>query len=201
MKHRFPVVTLVFIIILLFCFNLEIINGKILLPGTIISRFGITRSNAFSNQFYRLITANIFHMNVGHLLSNIIGLIFFLSIYEILLGKSRAILIIIISAFGGTLGSISINMVIGMVGASTIVFGVFGGLGVLLIKYENDLGRYKLIGYIVWSIDLIVICFSGYLSLKVVDQGAHAGGFIFGIIGTHFMTYKCSYSELRTHTA
>ena len=200
MLKRFPFVTMALIAFLAFCFSLEIFDGNLLTSGIIISRYGISRSNVFGNQLYRLITASLFHMNAGHLLSNVIGLLFFLSIYEILLGKSRAILIILFSALGGALGSILINMVSGMVGSSTIVFGVFGGLGILLIKYGKGLGRYVIIGYIVWFVDFIILCFAGYLSLKVVDQGAHLGGFIFGMIGTILMTYKCSYAEIRTHT-
>ena len=184
MLKRFPFITITLIAILALCFNLEISDGTLLSSGTIISKYGISRSNVFGNQFYRLITANLFHMNAGHLLSNVIGLLFFLSIYEMLLGKSRAILIILFSALGGALGSILINMVFGMVGSSTIVFGVCGGLGVVLIKYGKGLGRYLVIGYIIWFVDFVILCFAGYLSLRVVDQGAHVGGFIFGMIGT-----------------
>jgi rhomboid protease GluP len=194
--RRIPVITIMLIGVLVFCFAMETPNRILMSPDTILYKHGVSRAALFNGHILRLLTANLFHMNRGHLISNIIGLIFFSSLIEIILGKPKILVLIIASAMGGTIGSITIDMVRYMVGASTILFGVFGGLGVLIYKYRKLLNRYYLAISIAWVIELIILCTAGYISLKIVDQGAHLGGFIAGIAATCLLTNKKTFSEL-----
>jgi rhomboid protease GluP len=144
----------------------------------------------------RLITANFFHLNAGHLLSNIFGLLFFSTLLEIMLGKPRVMMVILLSALGGTIGSLLFHMVDWMVGSSTILFGVFGGLGVLILNYRRELGRHFITASISWCVSLIPLTTLGYLSLEKVDQGAHIGGLIAGILSTSMIVYPYPTTEL-----
>lgn len=163
--------------------------------AALASLFSISREFARNGHLTRLISANFFHLNLGHLLSNIFGLVFFSSLLEILLGKPRVTIVILLSAFGGTIGSLSFHMVDWMVGSSTILFGVVGGLGVLILKYRKELHRHFITALISWCICLIPLTTLGYLSMEKVDQGAHIGGFVAGIISTLIIVHPFSISE------
>ena len=189
-----PVVTLslIFLIILCFCFQskVEATDSNF---AALASLFSVSRESVQNGHLGRLITANFFHLNLGHLLSNISGLLFFSSLLEILLGKPRVTIIILLCALGGTIGSLSFHMVNWMVGSSTILFGVFGGLGVLILKCRGALHRHFITALITWCIFLIPLTTLGYLSMEKVDQGAHAGGLIAGILSTWMIVYRYPY--------
>jgi rhomboid protease GluP len=191
-----PVVTLSMTTLLILCFVFQSEVGAKDGNALLASLFGISGSSVHSGHLPRLITANFFHVNRGHLVSNIIGLLFFSSFLEILLGRSRIILVILLSAIGGTIGSLLFHMVDWMVGSSTILFGVFGGLGVLTIKYRKQLNRLFITIVISWCIGLILMSTLGYLSLESVDQGAHVGGFLAGILSTLILVYPHSIKEI-----
>ncbi len=192
-----PVVSLSLISLLVLCFFFQSTLGATDKNfAALASFFSISSESAQNGHLARLITANFFHLNLGHLLSNIFGLLFFSSFLEIIIGKSRTAIVILLSALGGTIGSLLFHMVDWMVGSSTILFGVFGGLGVLIIKYRRGLGRHFVTALISWCISLIPLTTLGYLSMEKVDQGAHVGGFVVGILATLILVYPFSITEL-----
>jgi rhomboid protease GluP len=192
-----PVVTLSMILLISLCFIIQSrLKATDINFSALAALFSISRESARNGHLARLITANFFHLNLGHLLSNIFGLACFSSLLEILLGKPRVIIVILVSALGGTIGSLSIHMVDWMVGSSTILFGVFGGLGVLIFKYRRELGRHFSTALISWCISLIPLTTLGYLSMQGVDQGAHLGGFVAGILSTWIIVQPYSFAEL-----
>jgi rhomboid protease GluP len=158
--------------------------------------FSISSKTLRSGHSPRLLTANLFHVNPGHLLSNVVGLLFLSSLLEIILGKSRVTIVILLSALGGTIGSLLFHMVDWMVGSSTVLFGVLGGLGVLILKYRRELHRHFISAVIGWCITLIFSSTLGYISLEKVDQGAHVGGLAAGILSTLLMIYPYSLMDL-----
>jgi len=164
--------------------------------AALASFFSVSRESVQNGLLARLITANFFHLNLGHLLSNIFGLLFFSSLLEILLGKPRVTMVILLSALGGTIGSLLFHMVDWMVGSSTFLFGVFGGLGVLILKYRRELHRHFSTAMTSWCISLIPLTTLGYLSMEKVDQGAHVGGLVAGILSTLIIVYPYSITEL-----
>jgi membrane associated rhomboid family serine protease len=196
MFRRIPFLTIVLIIWLGVCFSLEWALKAFIDPDHLFPFFGISRSIVLNGHFFRFATASFFHANVGHFLSNIIGLIIFLSILEYVIGPYRALIVVLISALGGTIGSIVFEWVQVMVGASTILFGVYGALGTLIFKYRTVLGRFFKLIIAIWLFDLIVIIAAGYISLKVVDEGAHIGGFIAGALISIYITHGQALEEL-----
>jgi rhomboid protease GluP len=196
LSRYFPVVTLSMISLLILCFLFQSKVGATDKNfAALASFFSISRESAQNGHLARLITANFFHLNLGHLLSNISGLLIFSSLLEILLGKPRVTIVILLSALGGTIGSLLFHMVPWMVGSSTILFGVFGGLGVLILKYRKELHRHFITAVISWCISLIPLTTLGYLFMEKaekVDQGAHVGGLIAGIFSTLIIVYPYS---------
>jgi len=193
-----PVVTLSMIFVLVLCFSLQSkLDATDHNFAALASYFSISRESAQNGHFARLITANFFHINPGHLSSNIFGLLFFSSLLEIFLGKSRVTIVILLSALGGATGSLLFQMVDWMVGSSTILFGVFGGLGVLILNYRRELHQYYITALISWCISIIPLTTLGYLSMEKVDQGAHVGGLFAGILSTLIIVYPYSITELK----
>lgn len=192
-----PVVTLSMISLIILCFifqsKLEATDSNF---AALASFFSVSRESVQNGDLARLFTANFIHLNLGHLLSNIFGLLFFSSLLEILLGKHRVTIVILLSALGGTIGSLLFHMVDWMVGSSTILFGVFGGLGVLILKYRKELHQHFITALISWCVSIIPLTTLGYLSMEIVDQGAHVGGFVAGILTTLIIVYPYSIMEL-----
>lgn len=191
-----PMVTLAVIFLLILGFLIQTEVGAVDHATVLKLRFSINSEIARNGHLLRLFTANFFHVNSGHLLTNIVGLLFFSSFLEIFLGKTRITIIILLSALGGTVGSLLFHMVDWMVGASTIVFGVFGGLGVLLLRYRKEFHRYFATAAISWCVSLIPMVALGYLSLERVDQGAHLGGFLVGALSTWVMVKGYPLAEI-----
>lgn len=196
LSRYIPVVSLSMISLLILCFFFQTKAGAAYSLDDLESLFSISNEAVYNGHLLRLITANLFHVNPGHLLSNISGLLFFSSFLEIILGKSRVTIVILLSSIGGTIGSLLFHMVDWMVGSSTILFGVFGGLGVLIVKYRRELHQLLIPAAISWCISLILLSTLGYMSLKIVDQGAHAGGIVAGILSTWIIVSPYSMVEL-----
>lgn len=192
-----PIVTLSMIVFLILCFYLETMVGATYSSTQLASLFSVSLDTIRSGHLPRLFTANLFHVNRGHLQSNIAGLLFFSSLLEIIVGRSRAAVVILLSALGGTIGSLLFHIVDWMVGSSTILFGVFGGIGVLVFKNRRTLHRHFLLVAISWCVSLILLSTLGYLSLQYVDQGAHIGGIAAGILATWLLTDAHSSAEER----
>lgn len=193
----FPLITIVMISFLFLCFYLQTkLSATDINFNSLASFFSVSRGSVLTGHLGRLFTANLFHLNRGHLLSNIFGLLFFSSLLEITLGKPRVTIVILVSALGGTIGSILIHLVDWMVGSSTILFGVFGGVGVLIFKYKRELGHHFITALISWCVSIIPLTTLGYLSMKIVDQGAHVGGFVAGIITTLIIVHSSSVTDL-----
>lgn len=186
-SRYFPVATLLMTLLLILCFVFQSWVGATDNIERLGSLFGVSSTSVQNGHIQRLITANFFHVNRGHLLSNLAGLLCFSSLLEIYLGRSRAAIVILLSAIGGTVGSLLFHVVDWMVGSSTILFGVFGGLGVLILKYRKELRQLFFTAGISWCITLVFMATLGYLSLEHVDQGAHVGGFIVGVLSTWLM--------------
>jgi rhomboid protease GluP len=195
-----PVITLAMTSLLIACFvfqaKLEATDSHTYGLAKLASLFSISNDTVRNGHLPRLITANLFHVNRGHLLSNLIGLLFFSSFLEIIVGKSRVTIVILLSALGGTIGSLLFHMVDWMVGSSTILFGVFGGLGVLILQHRRELRQFFTTAVISWCISFILMSTLGYISLTHVDQGAHVGGIVAGILSTWIIVYPYPLMEI-----
>jgi membrane associated rhomboid family serine protease len=91
-------------------------------------------------EWWRLITAAFLHIGPIHLLLNMLALLVFGAELERALGRGRFLTLYLASALGG---ATAIQLFGGfdtpVAGASTAIYGMLGGLGVVLVATKQDL--------------------------------------------------------------
>lgn len=130
-----------------------------------------------NGEVYRLITAAFLHVGIIHLVFNMYALNVIGTQIEKLLGKTKYLLIYLISAISGSLLSMIFTDSVAA-GASGAIFGLLGGLLYFGYHYRMYLGsvlKNQIIPLIVLNLLL------GFI-LSGVDNSAHIGGLIGGIL-------------------
>ncbi len=135
------------------------------------------------NQWWRLFTAMFLHGGLVHVGFNSWALYVLGREAEQLYGRLRFLVIYLLSGLAGSVLSMSISPQLGhiSVGASGAIFGILGLLLAYYFRYRNQLGaagRSQLYNI------LLVAGLNLFLSsqLKSIDNWAHTGGMIGGII-------------------
>jgi rhomboid protease GluP len=132
---------------------------------------------SMEKEYYRFLTAVFVHQAPMHLFFNMMALFFLGKPIEYIFGKSRFIMLFIISGLFGTLGSFvfSANAAIGASGA---VFGIFGVHAYLFIKNREV--------YLKWFnkdvIQLLVINIVIGFIIPNIDYWGHFGGLVGGFL-------------------
>ena len=146
-----------------------------------------------TKEYYRFLTAVFLHVDVDHLLSNMVVLYFLGNGLESKVGHLKYLLLYFLSAMGGNVLSAVYESYYGSmftsVGASGAIFGVIAAVLVLVIvqggKWENiTLSRMLLM--ISYSL------YSGFVSENVNNAG-HIGGFVAGLL---IMIFYCVLERL-----
>ncbi|MEM0465622.1 MAG: rhomboid family intramembrane serine protease [Candidatus Pacearchaeota archaeon] len=117
-RYYFLKICLILIIVFLF---------EIWIPG-FADMFILTKS-AQNGEYWRYLTAIFLHLNLLHLLFNLLGLFFFGWALEKLIGSNRFLVIFLSSGIIANL--ISVNFYEGSLGASGAIYGVIGCLTIL----------------------------------------------------------------------
>ncbi|MCB1100344.1 MAG: rhomboid family intramembrane serine protease [Verrucomicrobiae bacterium] len=131
------------------------------------------------DEWWRIITAGLVHGGMIHLYFNSRAL---LSISTVLIGICRSSWIVIIftlSVIAGSLASIYGPVRGPSVGASGGIMGLLGFLFVLTYFYKGGLPHF-IKGSVVTSVFLIGML--GWLGKDFIDNAAHAGGFVAGVV-------------------
>jgi len=103
-------------------------------------RFGaLTPVLVRSGEAYRLLSSSLLHANVLHLYLDALALFFLGAIAERLLGRTRFVLVFVISALGGALASASTSPTLFSVGGSSGIFGLLGALAVIDQRFRGEL--------------------------------------------------------------
>lgn len=152
-----------------------------------------------NHELFRLITHFFLHFGFGHLFNNMISLLILGYSLEKVTGKIRFIILYFMSGILAGLASIVYNIYIGQetvsCGASGAIYGLMGALLVLLIvgnrgRLSSEVPRYLL--YIGISI------YSG-MQDPSIDNAAHVGGFVAGVliclVMTRFARMEVSYES------
>jgi membrane associated rhomboid family serine protease len=93
-----------------------------------------------AGQWWRLLTAAFLHIGVVHLVLNMLALLVFGSELERQLGRWRFLALYLIAALGGATAIQLFGVPNGAVaGASTAIYGLLGGLGVLMLVRRQDI--------------------------------------------------------------
>lgn len=147
------------------------------------------------HEYYRLFTSMFLHFDGEHLINNMIILSILGYEVEYLLGHFRYFFIYILSGLGSGLISALYymntykNIMIVSAGASGAIFGILGSL-LIISLIDKDVRRKLRPTNLVF---IIVLSILNGLSSESIDNMAHIGGLMFGIILTFIscVCYKC----------
>jgi rhomboid protease GluP len=133
-------------------------------------------------EIWRLFTANWFHANIFHLLSNMVGLLIFGLMLENAVSKWQFLLIYFCSGLAGNIASLLLaEPYVNSLGASGCIFGVLAASFIVNRRFDPaavGLG-------IVFSIFFVLLSIA-----PQVDTWAHAFGTLAGIILGYSFTPK-----------
>lgn len=145
--------------------------------------YGIVKDH----EFYRLITGTFLHGGIEHYIFNMYSLYIIGSQMESFLGRWKYLGVYLYSALIGSLFSIIFNGMIPSVGASGAIFGLLGSLIYFGYHYRVYLGTVIKSQIIpILAINLVI----GFLSNGRIDNYAHIGGLIGGVLGTMALGVK-----------
>lgn len=131
-----------------------------------------------NGEWYRLITAAFFHADILHLFCNMYSLYIIGTQLENVLGKTKFIIVYLISAIVGSLMSGVMNGAsVSSIGASGAIFGLLGAMLYFGYHYRLYLGSVMMTQIVPIIILNLIIGFS----MSNVDNFAHIGGLIGGL--------------------
>lgn len=154
--------------------------------GTLLAFGAQTAELIQSGELFRLITPAFLHIGLLHLGFNSYALWTIGPLVERLYGSARYLMIYLLAAVGGSLGSFLYhrywqNEVIAVgAGASGAIFGLFGVLAVFGYRYRRELPANFIRAIKASVLPVIVINLLIGFSLTFVDNAAHIGGLLTG---------------------
>lgn len=158
----------------------------------------LSYDTAMQGAWYQLLTSMFMHFGIGHLFNNMVLLTYVGCILEKHIGKIRFLILYLGTGLIGNVCSLWYHGVAGYesvvsAGASGAVFGIMGALIVYLLLYKanmQELSAKRL---------MLVSCLTlGYgLTTMGVDNAAHIGGFVSGILGVFLLSKISQYGKLK----
>ncbi|HEY6422828.1 MAG TPA: rhomboid family intramembrane serine protease [Pseudonocardiaceae bacterium] len=148
----------------------------------LFQQWGLSPTEVAGGAWWRLVTSGFLHFGLLHLAFNMIALWVVGRDLEQVLGRTRFLIVYLVSLLGGSLAVFVFADVRSMTaGASGAVFGLFGGLAVVLLRMRRSPGPVLAIIAI-----NVAISFAPGLSISIF---AHLGGLVFGTVVTAGMVY------------
>jgi rhomboid protease GluP len=184
--RRLPPVTLALVGVLVAIFAgevaLEILDSS---EGLLL--FGaLSRAAVLAGEWWRLVTAIFLHGGLQHIVGNAVALFVLGMVCEHAFGRAQFVVLFVMTGIAGSV--VSMLMSPGpSVGASGAIFGLQGAAIMLFRRHrERLLIRDRRVGLvlIVWALFTIA---QGFLT-PYVDNGAHLGGFLAGLVFGRFLT-------------
>ncbi len=138
-------------------------------------------------ELWRLFTSQFLHADIVHLLSNLVGLLFFGVIIDLRIGHLRTGLLMVGAGIVGALthGLLTAHPEMLLLGASGMVYGVLGANLVLLPRRRIPIFLFN-IPFMVPTYALVLVFAGGFITAEafMADNVAwlgHLGGFVFGL--------------------
>lgn len=133
-------------------------------------------------EWYRMISSMFLHVDIGHLVSNMLVLYYLGNAVEKKMGHLPYLILYFVSGLVGNVFSAGYELLTGFyvssIGASGAVFGVEGALLMLALLHRGKLVE-ATTGRIAFSIAFSLYC--GFTS-RNVDNAAHIGGLLMGFL-------------------
>ncbi len=170
-------------LLILICFIMFIAMSVFGRGSTDVSTLVMFGANVQSlvkaGEFYRLITSIFLHIGIIHLLTNMYSLFVIGHELETFLGKTKFLLVFLISGLTGSLLSVVLHSAVSA-GASGAIFGLLGSLLYFGYHYRLYLGTVLKTQVIPIIILNLIIGFT----LPGIDNFAHIGGLVGGYLAT-----------------
>ena len=157
-------------------------NVHVMYPdGRDLIDFGSIHGNSIENgEWWRLITGIFLHAGIWHLVLNMVHIFLLGGSFEEVIGKFKFLLVFMITGVLASYISFSCNISVNSVGASGAIFGLYGFILTLFLtkdKITQSMNFVLPTIIALASINLILGLFEGS-----VDNAAHIGGFVSGVI-------------------
>lgn len=176
--RKYYICNILLVIINVFLFILCTFTGDLLYNKGAFSVMNLIEDG----EWYRIFTCMFLHMDINHLVSNMLVLYYIGNVIEKQVGHIPYMIIYFLSGFVGSVFSAGYEIITGFyvssVGASGAVFGVEGALLMLALLHKGKLADVTT-GRIVFSIAFSLYC--GFTSSHV-NNAAHVGGVVMGFL-------------------
>lgn len=150
----------------------------------VLRGFGAKQNDliAEQHQYWRLITSMFIHIGLIHLFLNNYALWIIGQEIEQIYGSARFVVLYLVTGMIGSVGSYVFNPQATSAGASGAIFGLFGVMATFAFRYRREIPQMlsREIRRRVLPIIAINLVFG--FSVKIVDNAAHIGGLLSGIV-------------------
>ncbi len=150
----------------------------------VLRGFGAKQNSliAEQHQYWRLITSIFIHIGFIHLFLNNYALWIIGQEIEQIYGSARFVVLYLVTGVVGSMGSYIFNPQATSAGASGAIFGLFGVMATFAFKYRREIPEMlsREIRRRVLPVIAINLVFG--FSIKIVDNAAHLGGLLSGIL-------------------
>ncbi len=183
-SHR-PLVTLSLIAACVTVYVAQAIQDKSLLGGNIESSIAWGANygpRTLGGQWWRLVTHLFLHGGPFHILMNMWVLWDVGRLMERLVGPAAMAMIYFFAGIAGGMASVAFHPNVVSAGASGAIFGVIGALFGLLLHARNAVPPARLQQLRNSIIAMVIFCVFFGLSVQWVDNAAHLGGAIAGLL-------------------
>ncbi|OOM16310.1 rhomboid family intramembrane serine protease [Clostridium saccharobutylicum] len=208
LEYKIPTLTIILINIILFAITQITIQNMInslgisysikipdeiknSITNTVLIKFGAKYNDLIQQgEYWRVITCAFLHSGFIHIASNMYSLYIIGPEIDQIYGRFRYLIIYIVSCVTSTSLSYIMNPNSISVGASGAIFGLMGALLAFAIIERKKLNR----KYISSLLQVIAINLFIGLSLNNIDNSAHIGGIIGGLV-LGYIFYKLMHSR------
>lgn len=159
----------------------------------LFQQWGLWPTAVAGGELWRLFTSGFLHFGPIHLAFNMIALWIIGRDLELVLGWARFLVVYLVSLLGGSMVVFLFeNETTMTAGASGAVFGLMGGLAVVLVRLRRRPGPV-----------LTIIALNVFLSIVIPGLSllGHLGGLLFGAVVTAGMVYAPRERRLAVQTA
>ena len=156
-------------------FYVDSSGGNSSLQGAALVRDSVLNGG----EWWRLVTTGLMHGSIPHILFNGMALFSLGRVIVALVSPSLLGIVFLLTVITGSLASLALGNAPVSVGASGGILGLLGFLLVVTHKFKRPLP-----GYLQASLiqSTIVVAIFGLLGARFIDNAAHAGGLIGGVI-------------------